>query len=107
MALADMVRDGALGRIAHLDCNWSHDGALALADNDWRKNPNHAPAGPLTGLGVHITDWFQAVFGPVSRLSAQTVKGTRMGGTDETVSVRLEFESSVLGWLCCSSVTPF
>ena len=30
-----------------------------------------------------------------------------MGGTDETVSVRLEFESSVLGWLCCSSVTPF
>lgn len=106
-ALAGLVSSGTLGRIAHVDCNWSHDGVLRLAENDWRKDPAHAPAGLLTGLGVHITDWFQSVFGPVGRVAAETVRGSRMGGTDETVAVKFAFESGVLGWLCCLSVTPF
>lgn len=106
-ALETMIKDGTLGQVGHVDCNWSHDGALALNPGDWRKDQRHAPAGLLTGLGVHITDWMQTAMGPVRSLSAETVKGTRMGGTDETVSVRLRFESGAFGWICNSGVTPF
>lgn len=107
VALADLIRAGELGEIVHVDCNWSHDGLRNLDSSNWRKDPTHAPAGLLTGLGVHITDWFQDTLGPVTRLTAEANRGSRMGLTDEAISVKLEFETGVTGWLCCLGITPF
>ena len=105
--LARLATSGELGEIVHVDCNWSHQGVSVLADNNWRKDPAQAPCGMFTGLGIHITDWVLATFGPIAEVNATTTAGTGMGRNSASVAIRYRTAGGIEGWLCCLGTTPF
>lgn len=107
-AMTSMAAGGELGELLHLECNWSHDlFARAAAGDTWRRDPSQAPAGTLTALGVHITDYFQSVAGPVAEVRAVTAHRSPKFSGDDVITVQLRFGSGATGVITNLASTPF
>lgn len=104
--LARRVSDGELGTLLHMECHWSHNLFMGGPDT-WRKDPRQAPAGTLTALGVHITDFFQSVAGRVVEVRANAAHRSPRFPSDDVLSVQFRFESSVTATLTSIATTPF
>lgn len=102
-----MVATGELGTLLHVDCNWSHNLFAGSTISSWRQDPQQAPAGTLTALGVHITDFFQAVAGPVAELGAISTHRSDDFPTADVITVQFRFASGVTGFMCNLATTPF
>jgi predicted dehydrogenase len=104
---ARMVADGELGMLLHLECNWSHDLFTKAAASDWRRDPSQAPAGTLTALGVHITDYFQSIAGPVDRVHAITADRSPAYPGDDVLTVQFVFGSGATATMTNIATVPF
>lgn len=104
---ATMAVSNELGTILHVECNWSHNLFAGPTRSHWRQDSRQAPAGTLTALGVHITDYFQSVVGPVARVRAVTSHRSVDFPSNDVISVQLEFESGVAGMMSNLATTPF
>jgi predicted dehydrogenase len=62
------VRDGSLGPICFCVGEVSTPSGLALPKESWRVNPEEAPAGAMTGLGIHLVDGFIDLCGEVEEV---------------------------------------
>ena len=102
-----MVLDEELGTLLHLECHWSHNLFTQSEASEWRRDPRQAPAGTLTALGVHITDYFQSVAGPVAELTATTANRSPDYPGDDVLTVQFRFRSGVTGSLANLATTPF
>lgn len=98
---------GELGTLIHLECNWSHNNFAATPAAGWRQDPKQAPAGTLTALGVHITDYFQSLGGPVETLFAQMAHRSEKFPSDDVLTVQFQFESGATGTMTNIATTPF
>lgn len=98
---------GDFGTLIHIECNWSHNNFTKAAASGWRRDSKQAPAGTLTALGVHITDYFQSLAGPVTRLRAQSTHRSDLFPADDVVAVQFAFESGATGFMCNIATTPF
>ena len=45
-----------IGKILHIDANFSASGALNYTKNFWRANRKESPGGAIAGLGIHMID---------------------------------------------------
>ena len=45
-----------IGKILHIDSNFSASGALNYKKKFWRANRNESPGGAIAGLGIHMID---------------------------------------------------
>jgi predicted dehydrogenase len=106
-AVKAMLDDGRLGEIIHLECNWSHNNMTKSVASGWRRDPRQAPLGTLTAMGVHITDYFQSLVGPVASLRAVAADRSPKFPGNDVVSVQFRFESGVTGYMCNLAATPF
>ena len=106
-AMKQLLDDGDLGTLIHLECHWSHNNFASAAAPAWRKDPVQAPAGTLTALGVHITDYFQSLAGPVRSLSAWSAHRSRSFPNDDVITVQFQFESGASGTMTNIATTPF
>jgi predicted dehydrogenase len=108
-AMKGHLDSGDFGTLIHIECNWSHNNftKAATAASTWRKDPNQAPLGTLTALGVHITDYFQSLAGPVARLKATSTHRSDLFPGNDVVVVQFAFESGVTGYMCNIATTPF
>jgi predicted dehydrogenase len=97
---------GEFGTLLTLDCNWSHD-ADYFAAGGWRHDPEQAPLDTLTARGVHITDYFQSLAGPVAEVLTRTAHRSASYPVDDVLSVQLYFENGVIGNMCSLATTPF
>lgn len=102
-----MLQAGELGKLLHLECNWSHNNFTKAAVPPWRKDPEQAPAGVLTALGIHITDYFQSLAGPVTQVYARKADISDKYPMDDIVSVHFTFSCGATGFLCNLATTPF
>jgi predicted dehydrogenase len=68
--LAELVREGRLGKISHVDANTSHNSLAKMPATGWRKDPNEAPAGTWTGIGIHLSDLIVAMRGAPTEVRA-------------------------------------
>ena len=98
---------GDFGTLIHIECNWSHNNFTKAVASGWRKDSKQAPLGTLTALGVHITDYFQSLAGPVERLRATTADRSPLFPGNDMVAVQFVFESGVTGYMCNIATTPF
>ncbi|MDH4117401.1 MAG: Gfo/Idh/MocA family oxidoreductase [Acidimicrobiia bacterium] len=105
--VARLAGDGALGELLFLECNWSHDLFARNPASTWRRDPSQAPAGTLTALGVHITDFFQSVAGPVVEVKAISSHRSSTFPGDDVLSVQFRFARGALGVLTNLASTPF
>lgn len=102
-----LIDSGELGTIMHIEANFSHDIFAQVPPDDWRASPIDAPAAGMTAMGIHLTDAFIAMLGPVRQVFAQTAKRVTASESGDVVSVHLQFASGVTGYLNAILVTPF
>jgi predicted dehydrogenase len=93
------VRDGRLGRILHIEGNFSGPGIYRFPDDHWRQQPEEGPAGGMTGRGVHVIDAMIHLAGPIDQVSAQSARLVDDRGVDDTTSMLLRFEQGATGYL--------
>ncbi len=102
-----MADAGELGTLLHIEINWSYNRFVNAPPMGWRKDAAQAPAGTLTALGVHMTDYMQSIAGPVAEVSARTAHRSADYADDDILSVQLGFASGATGTLCTLATAPF
>ena len=107
LALKKLVDDGTLGTILHVEAAFSHDKLAELSADDWRAAPEHGPAVAMTGMGIHLTDSWIQMFGPVEQVFAQRARRVTALTTGDVVCVQARFASGMTGFLSALLVTPF
>ena len=68
--LARVAASGELGRLLHIEANFSNEVAATMF-SPWRDAPDELPAGGMTGTGIHALDAMVRIAGPVRRVQAQ------------------------------------
>jgi len=104
--LRRMIRDGALGTIMHVEANFSHDKLAHVPETDWRASSTDAPAAGMTAMGIHLTDLYLDLFGPITEVYAQTTQRVSRRPNGDVVSVQMRFASGATGYLNAILVTP-
>jgi predicted dehydrogenase len=103
--LARIVASGELGRLLHIEANFSNE-VSATMFSPWRDEPGESPAGGMTGTGIHALDAMIRMAGPVHRVQAQLLTHRPAPDPLDTISALLEFRSGVSGMLAAVRCTP-
>ncbi len=100
-ALKHLVDDGALGRVAQVEGNFSapYGFARTFAPGVWRADRAETPGGPMTNLGIHHVDTYQYLLGPITRVTALSRRVVLDVDIEDTTSILFEFASGALGYL--------
>ena len=106
LKLRNLVSAGELGTILHAEGNFSHDKFTGFAASNWRLDKAQAPAAGMTGMGIHLTDAFLALFGAVDHLYASTASRVIKSEAGDVVSVLFQFASGSTGYLNVLMATP-
>ena len=104
--LREAVRSGRFGSIVTISAEQTALHGLELTETAWRAQPNEAPGGAMTAIGVHLVDGMIDLLGPVVSVFAKV--GRRAAGVaDDTTDVLLTFGNGASGHVFCSTVaTP-
>lgn len=104
--IARLVREGALGTIMHAEADFSHDKLANVPPGDWRTAPKDAPAAGMTAMGIHLTDAFVNLFGPIAEVFAMTASRVTYPDNGDVLTVQCRFASGATGHLNAILVTP-
>src|SRR5258708_8995358 len=88
-----MLDDGRLGKLLHIEGNFCGPSAYRFAKEHWRHDRDEAPAGGMTGRGVHVVDAMLYLAGPIAAVTAQSDRLVHDYGADDTTSMLLRFRS--------------
>lgn len=102
-----MVTEGDLGTIMQAESNFSHDILANMPKGDWRTTSENAPAAGMTAMGIHLSDAYVWMFGPVAEVYAQTAHRVADQENGDVVMAQIRFKSGALGYLNATMVTPF
>ena len=103
--LARIAAAGELGRILHIEANFSNEVAARMF-SPWRDSPEESPAGGMTGTGIHVLDSMIRMAGSVRRVQAQLLALKPAPDPHDTISVLLEFHSGISGILATTRSIP-
>jgi len=98
------LKDGRLGRVVAMVAQHTTSTAQFLADDNWRVQPDEAPGGAVTAVGVHSIDHMIEFGGPIRDVLVNTGR-YYPGPSDDTTSVLFRFKSGATGMLFCSVAT--
>ena len=97
--IRNMLDDGRLGRLLHLEGNFCGPSVYRYPANHWRQEREEGPAGGMTGRGVHVVDAFLYLAGRVGSVHAQSARQVLDYGLDDTTSMLFRFRSGASGYL--------
>jgi predicted dehydrogenase len=103
--VARIATSGELGRLLHIEANFSNEVAAAMF-SPWRDAPDESPAGGMTGTGIHALDAMIRMAGPIRRVQALMLSHRKAPDPLDTISALLEFHSGVSGMLAAVRSTP-
>jgi predicted dehydrogenase len=103
--LRRIVKSGALGTIMHAEACFNHDKLANVPPGDWRTSPKDAPAAGMTAMGIHLSDAFIDLFGPVSEAYAMTAARVAYKDNGDVVSALLRHQSGVTSYINAILVT--
>ncbi len=106
-ALKAIVDAGELGRLLHIEANFSVPGALSYTPDRWRASRIESPAGGLAGLGVHMIDLVAWLGGEIRRVTGQAKRLAAPVDIDDTTSALFELESGATAYLGCLFACPY
>ena len=98
---------GTLGTALHLEANFSHNLLADLPLDSWRVSPTEGPSLPMTGMGIHLTDLYLWLFGPVETVCAQTATKAVEWANGDIITIQFKFASGATGLLCNMATTPY
>jgi predicted dehydrogenase len=102
--LRALIDEGRLGTLLHAEGNFSHDKLAHLKPGDWRADPRYPMA--FTGMGIHLTDAFLDLFGPVTEVYATAARLVSQRTNGDLVSVQLRAASGATGFVSAILETP-
>jgi predicted dehydrogenase len=105
-ALRQIVDDGRLGRVLHIEGHNSNENSNRVAGG-WRTLERESPGGGFTGAGLHALDAMVSVCGPVRRVRAQLLRTREETPPLDALSALYEFENGTSGLLATVRATPF
>ena len=105
--LHEMIRNGALGTIMHVEGNYSHDWLANQPADHWRSAAAETRAGGMTGMGIHLLDAYSFLVGPMKRVSALATRRKLPLESGDTTSVLIEFRDGATATVATSLKTPY
>ena len=98
------LADGRLGKIVGIVAQHTTSTQTFIAPENWRADPDEAPAGAMTAVGLHALDLMIEFAGRVR--DVQCVTGLHGDGpADDTTTVLLRFAGGATGTIFCSVAT--
>lgn len=111
---AQLVRDGELGEIVHVEASYLQSWLTSQIWGDWKTTPawlwrlssKHGSKGVLGDIGVHILDFATLPVGPIRSIQARLktftkLKGKRMGeyplDANDSALMQVEYANGALG----------
>ncbi|HEY4142430.1 MAG TPA: Gfo/Idh/MocA family oxidoreductase [Pseudolabrys sp.] len=98
------LRDGRLGNLVGMVGQHTTSTSTFIPLENWRADPDEAPAGAMTAVGLHSLDHMIEFAGRVRDVHCITARHGS-GRADDTTTLVLRFESGVTGTLFCSVAT--
>ena len=105
--VARIVKNGELGTILLVEGHYSHDIFAPLEADNWRGSLVDAPAAGWTGMGVHLTDMFINMLGPIVEIRAVSANRILDLPSGDVVSTQFKFGDGTVGTIDVVSATPF
>jgi predicted dehydrogenase len=104
--LRDAVTTGRLGTLVTISAEQTALHGIGMAADAWRADPEEAPAGAMTAIGVHLVDGMIDLFGPIHQVYARVARRAAPLA-DDTTDVMLHFANGASGHIFCSTAaTP-
>ena len=104
--LRDAVTSGRLGTLVTISAEQTALHGISLSKDAWRVQPDEAPAGAMTAIGVHLVDGMIDLFGPITQVYAEVARRAAPLA-DDTTDVLLRFKNGASGHIFCSTAaTP-
>jgi predicted dehydrogenase len=97
--IRELIDDGTLGRVLHIEGNFCGPSAYRFPEGHWRHDRTEGPAGGMTGRGVHVVDAMLYLAGPISQVTAQSFRLVQDFGMDDTTSMLFRFAGGATGYL--------
>ena len=82
-----------IGKILHIDSNFSASGALNYKKKFWRANRKESPGGAIAGLGIHMIDLMCYFGGKVRSVQSLVKKYAVKVNIDDTTSALFELKN--------------
>jgi predicted dehydrogenase len=96
---------GQLGQVMSMvAAHTTSTGQFIPADN-WRAQPDEAPGGAITAVGVHSIDHMIEFAGPVKDVLVTTGRYIPGSPSDDTTNIMLRFKGGATGLIFCSVAT--
>ena len=93
----ELIDHNELGEIMHVEANFSHDKLANLDADNWRVSSSESPAAAMTATGIHITDAYIQMFGPVDRIFAMTARRNPANFNGDILNFSISFKSGITG----------
>lgn len=100
-----LAASGELGTLLHIEGNFSGSFGLEYDSSVWRASEAEAPAGGLTLMGIHVIDTMIDLLGPVSAVSATSLRQVLKIELDDTTAGMLRFASGQSGYVSTLTTT--
>ena len=92
-----LIESGEIGRLVHLVAIQGFPSAFGWDADNWRRNPDRLPAGPLDELGVHYFDLMRYLAGPITRVMGWTINDVTPGSTPDAATAVFQFAGGAIG----------
>jgi len=96
-----------IGKILHIDANFSASGALNYKKNFWRANRKESPGGAIAGLGIHMIDLMCFFGGKIKSVQSLVKRYAIKVNMDDTTSAIFEFNNKCTGNLTSIFACPY
>jgi len=96
-----------IGKILHIDANFSASGALKYKKKFWRANRIESPGGAIAGLGIHMIDLMCSFGGKVKSVQSLVKRFAVKVNMDDTTSALFEFKKNCTGNLNTIFACPY
>ena len=96
-----------IGKILHIDANFSTSGALNYKKNFWRANRKESPGGAIAGLGIHMIDLMCFFGGKIKSVQSLVKRYVINVNMDDTTSAIFEFNNKCTGNLTTIFACPY
>jgi predicted dehydrogenase len=99
------LTSGQLGRVMSMVATHTTSTGQFIAHDNWRAQPDEAPGGAITAVGVHSIDHMIEFGGPVQDVLVTTGRYIPGSPSDDTSNIMLRFKNGATGLLFCSVAT--
>jgi len=98
------LRDGRLGKLVAMVAQHTTSTSTFIPPDNWRADPDEAPAGAMTAVGLHALDLMIEFGGRVRDLRCVTGRYGD-GPSDDTTTLLMRFAGGATGTIFCSVAT--